>query len=257
MTRSGRRRAGRVGSTVAELPATALVAAPMRKSAILFDIDGTLVDSNDAHVDAWQRAFAAEGYVFSRSEIHAQVGKGGDNLVPSLLPDVGAEIQDRIARTEGEIYKREYLPRVEPFPGAKEILKALVVRGHTIVLASSASRAELDHYVELLDADGLLTGTTSKDDVARSKPCPDIFTVALAQTGRSAASAVVIGDTPYDVIAPRRAGIDAIAVLSGGFQEEELRLAGPMAIYRDVADLGRRYDSSPLRGSKVQAAPPS
>ena len=229
----------------------------MRKSAILFDIDGTLVDSNDAHVDAWQRAFAAEGYMFSRSEIHAQVGKGGDNLVPSLLPEVDAGIQDRIARTEGEIYKHEYLPRVEPFPGAREILRRLAERGHTIVLASSASRAELDHYVDLLDADGLLTGTTSKDDVARSKPCPDIFTAALAQTGRPAASAVVIGDTPYDVIAARRAGIDAIAVLSGGFEEEELRRSRPLAIYRDVAELDRDYESSPLCGPEVEADCPS
>jgi len=223
-----------------------LVGAAMRKRAILFDIDGTLVDSNDAHVEAWQKAFAAEGYAFSRPEIHAQVGKGGDNLVPSLLPDAPAEVRERIAQAEGEIYKREYLKQVEPFPGAKEILRDLVERGHTIVLASSASRTEVDHYVGLLDAEGLLSGTTSKDDVARSKPCPDIFTAALAQTGGRPESAVVIGDTPYDILAARRAGIDAIAVLSGGFEEEELRACGPLAIYRDVAELNASYDSSPL-----------
>jgi HAD superfamily hydrolase (TIGR01509 family) len=224
----------------------ALVGPTMRKRAILFDIDGTLVDSNDAHVDAWQQAFAAEGYAFSRLEIHAQVGKGGDNLVPSLLPDVSTEIQERIARAEGDIYKRDYLPRVEPFAGAKEVLRHLVERGHTIVLASSASRMEVDHYVRLLDAGGLLSGTTSKDDVARSKPCPDIFTAALAQTGGPPESAIVVGDTPYDILAARRAGIDAIAVLSGGFEEQELRFCGPLAIYRGVADLRANYDSSPL-----------
>ena len=174
----------------------ALVGAAMRKRAILFDIDGTLVDSNDAHVEAWQRAFAAEGYAFSRPEIHAQVGKGGDNLVPSLLPDAPTEVQERIARAEGDIYKRDYLKQVEPFPGAKDILRDLVERGHTIVLASSASRPELDHYVGLLDAEGLLSGTTSKDDVARSKPCPDIFTAALAQTGGPPESAIVSAIPP-------------------------------------------------------------
>src|SRR3954451_16091853 len=112
----------------------------MLKRAILFDIDGTLVDSNDAHVEAWHRAFAKEGFVFSRAEIHAQVGKGGDNLVPSLLPDVAADVRERIDRAHGDIFKRDFLPGVEPFAGAKEILNMLVERGHTIVLASSASR---------------------------------------------------------------------------------------------------------------------
>lgn len=218
----------------------------MRKRAILFDIDGTLIDSNDAHVDAWQQAFTAEGYAFSRAEIHGQVGKGGDNLVPSLLPEASPEIQERIARAEGDIYKRDYLPRVEPLAGAKMALKTLVERGHTIVLASSASRPEVDHYIGLLDAEGLLSGTTSKDDVARSKPCPDIFTAALEQTGGKPESVVVVGDTPYDILAARRAGIDAIAVLSGGFEEQELLSCGPLAIYRDVAELIANYDSSPL-----------
>jgi HAD superfamily hydrolase (TIGR01509 family) len=224
----------------------ALVGRAMHKRAILFDIDGTLVDSNDAHVDAWQQAFASEGHAFSRKEIHAQVGKGGDNLVPSLLPDVPQEIQERIAHREGDIYMRDYLPRVEPFPGAKEVLKSLVQRGHTIVLASSASRTELDHYVGLLDAEGLLSGTTSKDDVERSKPCPDIFTAAVAQTGGPRESAIVIGDTPYDILAARKAGIDAIAVLSGGFDEQELLSCKPLAIYSDVTELITNYERTPL-----------
>ena len=220
----------------------------MHKRAILFDIDGTLVDSNDAHVEAWHRAFSADGHAFSRHQIHAQVGKGGDNLVPSLLPNVSAEVQERLAEAEGEIYRREYMPKVEPFEGATEVLKRLAERGHTLVLASSASRAEVDHYVELLDADGLISGTTSKDDVARSKPCPDIFAAALDLTGGLAATAIVIGDTPYDVIAARRAGIDSIAVLSGGFPCDELESCGPVAIYESVLDLERDYDQSPLAG---------
>src|SRR5213595_1990149 len=105
----------------------------MLKRAILFDIHGTLVDSNEAHVEAWRRAFAAEGYSFSRGDIHAQIGKGGDNLVPSLLPDIPAEIQERLAQAEGDIYKREFMPQVEPFEGATEVLRRLAERGHTLV----------------------------------------------------------------------------------------------------------------------------
>jgi len=218
----------------------------MQKRALLFDIDGTLVDSNDAHVEAWHRAFAAEGHLFGRNEIHAQVGKGADNLVPSLLPDASAEIQARLAEAEGEIFRREFMPQVEPFEGVREVLKRLAGRGHTLVLASSASRAEVEYYVDLLDADGLITGTTSRDDVGHSKPCPDIFTVALDLTGGPAASAIVIGDTPYDVLAARRAGIDAIAVLSGGFEPETLASCRPIAIYENVFDLDRNYDASPI-----------
>ena len=225
-----------------ELSLTAPVGFAMLKRAILFDIDGTLVDSNDAHVEAWQRAFAREGYSFTRREIHAQIGKGGDNLLPSLLPGV-FEILAKIDRAQGDIYRRDFLPRVEPFDGAVEALKALAERGHAIVLASSASRIEVDHYVELLDADGLLSGTTSKDDVASSKPCPDIFVSALEHTGYPSENAVVVGDTPFDVIAARRASIEAIAVLSGGFEEHELGLTDRspsinVAELRPIIDLG-------------------
>lgn len=223
----------------------------MQKRGILFDIDGTLVDSNDAHVEAWHQAFLADGYAFSRTEIHAQVGKGGDNLVPSLLPNVPVQIQKRIAEAEGEIFRRDFMPKVEPFEGAGEVLKTLVEREHTLVLASSASRAEVDYYVDLLDADGLITGSTSKDDVSHSKPCPDIFAAALALTGGPAASAIVIGDTPYDVLAARRAGIEAIAVLSGGFTREELAACGPVAIYESVGELARDYQKSPLATDRV------
>jgi HAD superfamily hydrolase (TIGR01509 family) len=229
-----------------ELSLTAPVGFAMLKRAILFDIDGTLVDSNDAHVEAWQRAFAREGYSFTRREIHAQIGKGGDNLLPSLLPGVPSEILAKIDRAQGDIYRRDFLPRVEPFDGAVEALKALAERGHAIVLASSASRIEVDHYVELLDADGLLSGTTSKDDVASSKPCPDIFVSALEHTGYPSENAVVVGDTPFDVIAARRASIEAIAVLSGGFEEHELRSYRPIAIYQNVAELRANYETSVL-----------
>jgi len=218
----------------------------MHKRAILLDIDGTLVDSNDAHVDAWQRALSAEGFVSVRSEIHSQIGKGADNLVPSLIPTAEADLIERLGRAEGEIYTRDYLNTVTPFDGAREVLKMLAKRGHTIVLASSASAAEVSHYVELLDADGILTGTTSKDDVTASKPCADIFVVALDLTAASPEQAVVIGDSPHDITAARRAGIDSIALLSGGFERDTLASLHPLAIYESIGDLAAGYARSPL-----------
>lgn len=218
----------------------------MQKRAILFDIDGTLVDSNDAHVEAWQRAFTAEGFAFTRSQIHAQVGKGADNLVPSLVPDVTDDVQDRLAQAQGEIYKSEFLADVQPFDGAKIVLRRLAEAGQTLLLASSASRAEVDYYIELLDAEGLLSGSTSNDDVPRSKPCPDIFTAALALAGVTADKAVVVGDTPYDILGARRAGLDAIAVLSGGFDRSELASCKPLAIYEDVRGLVATQDAGLL-----------
>lgn len=223
----------------------------MHKRAILFDIDGTLVDSNDAHVDAWQQAFAGEGYRFTRGEIHRQIGKGGDNLVPSLLPDADDALCERLGDAEHAIYTRDFLPGIVPFPGARDALKAMAGRGHTVILASSASGSEIGHYVDLLDAGGLISGTTGRDDVASSKPCPDIFVAALERTGCTPDNAMVIGDTPYDMIAAGRAGIDAIAVLSGGFEEDELRACGAIAVYADVADLAAQYDTSPLGQSSA------
>jgi membrane protein len=218
----------------------------MQKRAILFDLDGTLIDSNNAHVEAWHRVFASHGFQFSRTEIHAQVGKGGDNLVPSLLPDLPAKSQKCLAEAEGELYRREFMRHVEAFEGASEILKRLAERGHSLFFASSASRAEVDHYIDLLDADGVISGATSKDDVRHSKPCPDIFSAALRLTGEAPARAMVIGDTPYDILAAARAGIEATAVLSGGFTREELASSNPVAIYETVAELERDYDQSPL-----------
>jgi membrane protein len=218
----------------------------MPKRAVLFDIDGTLVDSNDAHVEAWCRAFAAEGFHFDRATIHSQVGKGGDNLVPSLIPDAPEDVQDRVERAHGEIYKRDYLGSVRPVPHARDLLLKTSEAEKKVVLASSASRPELDHYVRLLDAHGIIDGATSKDDVGHSKPCPDIFEAALKQAEVPASDAIVVGDTPYDIIAARRTGIETIAVRSGRFPDSVLEAETPVAIYEDAADLLANFESSPI-----------
>jgi membrane protein len=220
----------------------------MPKQAILFDIDGTLVDSNDAHVAAWRQAFLQHGYDFEHGEIHDQIGKGGDNLLPTLNPDAPQEVQDAIDHAHAEIYKRDYLARVRPFPGARDLLLKSKDAGKTVVLASSASGPELDHYVQLLDAGAIIDGATSKDDVEHSKPCPDIFESAVRKAGAEPSQAVVIGDTPYDIVAARRSGIDTIALRSGRFPEDALRAERPIAIYDDVATLLEEFDRSPICG---------
>ena len=216
----------------------------MPKQAILFDIDGTLVDSNDAHIDAWREAFDAAGLEFTREQIHEQIGKGGDNLLPSLAPDLDEEARERIDKLHGDLFKGRYLPHLKPFPGAREILRHAAA-GQKVVLASSASGEELDHHAELLDAKSLVTATTSKDDVEHSKPCPDIFAKALEKSGCvKPEDAIVVGDTPYDIQAAAMIGVPAIGLRSGGFSDEQLKDA--VAIYDDVAALLADYANSPL-----------
>ena len=219
----------------------------MPKQAILFDIDGTLVDSNEAHIDAWLEAFRSAGLDFTREQIHEQIGKGGDNLLPSLAPELDEEERDRIDKRHGDLFKGRYLPHLKPFPGAVEILRHAAAAGQKVVLASSASREELDHHAELLQAKPFLTGTTSKDDVEHSKPAPDIFAKALEKSGcLEPSEAIVVGDTPYDIIAARKLGVPAIGVRSGGFSDEQLNEAGAVALYDDVAALLADYENSPI-----------
>lgn len=218
----------------------------MSKQAILFDIDGTLVDSNEGHVEAWCEAFAAEGYRFDRAIIHEQIGKGADNLIPSVIPDAPDPVKKRIEEAHSRIYKEHYLNTVRPFPGARDLLVKTSDAGRKVLLASSASAPELDHYVRLLDVAEIIDGATSKDDVAHSKPCPDIFEAAARKAKVAPAKALVIGDTPYDILAARRSGIETVALRSGGFPERELEEQRPVAIYDDVAALLRDFEDSPI-----------
>jgi HAD superfamily hydrolase (TIGR01509 family) len=219
-------------------------AAGVPPRAVLFDIDGTLVDTNDLHAAAWREAFAHFGHDVALEDIRWQVGKGGDNLIPALLPDLGDEERARVEAWRGDLYKRGYLPRAVPFPAVRALFERLVADGLQVVLASSSSAAEVGYYLGLIGVEDLVGATTSKDDVASSKPCPDIFEAALQKAGLDPAAAIVVGDSIWDVQAAARAGLGAIGFRSGGFPDDALREAGACALYDGPADLLASYDDS-------------
>lgn len=214
--------------------------------AVLFDIDGTLVDSNEDHVSAWALAFREAGYPREADDIRDQIGKGGDLLVPALIAGVDDDVRNAIAERHGTLFKDMYLDQVRAFDGAVGIIDRVHASGRMVVLASSAERDELRHYVDLLGVADRLAATTSIDDVESSKPEPDIFGAALEKIGVSGDRAIVVGDTPYDIEAALRAGITAIGVTSGPFEEIDLKQAGAVAIYANVSALLRDFDRSPL-----------
>jgi membrane protein len=221
----------------------------MPLKAVFFDIDGTLVDSNESHVFAWEEAFRDHGLLADKSAIRAQIGKGADQLIPSLFPGVTLEQQKEIARRHGEIFRLRYLNQVQPFPHATDLIEMLHAKGIKVILASSAEQADVQHYVELLKLAPFLTGTVSKDDVANSKPAGDIFAAALGQVFPVAASeTLAVGDTPYDVEAALRSEIKTIALRSGGFSGQALAEAGASHIYASVKELFEAFDRSPLQG---------
>jgi membrane protein len=219
----------------------------MAIKAVLFDIDGTLVDSNDHHVAAWQAVFRQIGATFEDQVVHDQIGKGTDMLVPTLLPDTGETEQERMGDEHGRIFKSKYLEQVKPFAAARDLLVRVKDSGRQVVLASSASSDELDHYLELLDAREIVSVSTTSDDVEKTKPAPDIFATALEKLSPLTASeVVVVGDTPYDIEAAAKCGIASVGVRSGKFSDDGLREAGAVALYDDVAALLADFEGSPL-----------
>lgn len=217
-------------------------------SALIFDVDGTLVDSVDLHADAWRRAFQHFGRDIPFERIRREIGKGADQLMPVFLsPEELREFGDALNEHRGELYQREMLPRVRPFPKVPELFQRLRDDGRRIVLASSARQDELDAYIERLGIRQLIEGATSADDVERSKPHPDIFEAALDRLGSvDLREVAVVGDTPYDAEAAAKLGIATIGLLCGGFPEMVLIEAGCIAVYQDPADLLARYGTSPL-----------
>ena len=220
--------------------------------AVIFDVDGTLVDSVDLHAHAWVDAFRDFGHDLSFEEVRSQIGKGGDQLLPVFMS--AGEIADRGAALEehrGKILKAKYLPKITAFPQVRALFDRLLRDGVLIALASSAKPDELAVYARLAGIEGLAAVETTSADAERSKPHPDIFQAAVDQLGNRVGpqDAVVVGDTPYDSQAAGKAGLRAIGLLCGGWPEPELTAAGCVAVFKDPADLLANYARSPLARS--------
>ena len=215
--------------------------------AVIFDIDGTLVDSVDLHARAWQEAFAHFGHQVEFSAVRSQIGKGGDQLMPVFLdPDLLREGGEEISTFRSELFKRDYLPRARAFPGVRSLFQCIKEAGQTVVLASSG-KEEIDHHVKAAEIGDLVDAVTTADDAECSKPEPDIFAAALERIAPlNADQALVVGDSPFDAEAAAKIGLSTTGLLCGGFTEEVLRTAGCLAIYRDPADLHECYQQSPL-----------
>lgn len=220
---------------------------------MILDVDGTLVDSNDAHAQAWKDAFAEAGIEVDYEQIRRSIGMGGDKLMPHVSglskdsPE-GTRISDR----RGHIFKDQYLPHLKPFPGVRELVRRLTNDGHRVVVASSANEDELGPLLEAAGVSTLIQKRTSSDDAAHSKPDPDIVQAALKQSGVEPGAAIMLGDTPYDVEAATRAGIRVVGVECGGWSRQDL--SGATEVYKDPAAILAAYDRSVFSRSKSAAA---
>jgi HAD superfamily hydrolase (TIGR01509 family) len=219
----------------------------MTNRAILFDIDGTLVDSNYLHVEAWSRAFDGVGVSVEAWRIHRSVGMDGDQLLQSLLADADNQTRTH-ARELHSVFYRALSSRLRPFEGARELLQRLTDDGLTVVLATSAPQSELASLREVLQVEDVIDVVTSAEDVETAKPAPDIVEVALERADVAPGDAIIVGDTVWDMKAATQAGVGGVGVRSGGFSKPELLQAGALAVYDNVADLLAKLANSPLLG---------
>jgi phosphoglycolate phosphatase-like HAD superfamily hydrolase len=210
----------------------------------VLDVDGTLVDTNYHHAIAWYRAFREHGLTLPVWRIHRHIGMGGDQLVAAVA---GQRVEDRqgdsIRAAETALYAN-LIGEVEPFTDARRLLELLGDRGHRLVLASSGKRDEVDHYLDLLEARGLVEAWTTSADVDQTKPDPDLVETAVDRVGGG--EAVLVGDSTWDCEAAARAQVPSVAILTGGFSEQELRKAGAGSVFESLGQLCEHLDETPL-----------
>jgi HAD superfamily hydrolase (TIGR01509 family) len=211
---------------------------------VIFDVDGTLVDTNYIHAVTWWEAFRQYELVVPMSRVHRAIGMGSDKLLDHVLPADRDRTADDDVRAAHRALYGEFWTRLRAFEGAAELLRACAGRGLKVVLASSAEESEMKALRAALDAEDAITAATSSDDADESKPAPDIVGVALARAGARPEQAVFVGDTVWDVQACAKAGVPCIAVLTGGISRHELAEAGAVAVYDSVAALLRGLDDS-------------
>lgn len=216
--------------------------------AVLLDVDGTLIDSNDAHARAWVDVGAEFGHPIEYDRVRRMIGMGGDKVMPRLTGlEEDSEEGRRIKERRGEIFRSHYLPELQAFPGVRDLLQRLRDDGRQLVVATSASEKDLKALLAQAGLEDLIDDATNADQAEESKPDPDIVEAALKKTGEPADRVVMLGDTPYDVEAAGRAGVRIIALRCGGWGDEEL--AGASSIHADPAELLRHYESTLLGGS--------
>jgi HAD superfamily hydrolase (TIGR01509 family) len=216
--------------------------------AVLLDVDGTLIDSNDLHAEAWRVVLDEAGFHLPFERIRGLIGMGGDKLLPALTNIASESAQGKaLSERRTALFLREYVPRVRVLPGARALVDRIRAAGQQPVVATSANVPELSALLARAGLSDLLTSATTSDDAESSKPDPDIVQAALAIARVKPTEAAMIGDTPYDLKAAARAGVMFLGVRSGGYDDHALR--GARAIYEDAAELVARYDGSPLGGA--------
>src|SRR5436190_6495002 len=216
-------------------------------TAAVLDVDGTLVDTNYHHAIAWYRAFRRHGVTLPVWRIHRHIGMGGDQLVAALCGDeVETRLGDAVRESEGGLYM-DLIDEVQPLEGARELIAELGEHADRVVLASSAKQDEVDHYLDLLDARELADAWTTSADVESTKPEPDLVRAALEAV--EADSGLMMGDTTWDCEAAGWAGLPAVAVMTGGFSERELRDAGAVAVFESLGELRAALPELPVIGA--------
>ncbi|MBA3454626.1 MAG: HAD family hydrolase [Deltaproteobacteria bacterium] len=221
-----------------------------RYDAVLLDVDGTLVDSNDAHAHAWVEVLAAHGFDVAYPVARRMIGMGGDRLIAEVGgPARGTKENEKIGKARAELFRKNWLQHVKPLPGARELVLRLRAEGYKYAIASAAKAEELKPLLEIAELVDLCEIKTTSSDVEESKPDPEIVEAAVAKLPVDRSRTVMIGDTPYDLEAASGASVDLIGVTSGGWSIEEL--GGAVAVYRDPADLLAHWSESPLGRATV------
>lgn len=218
----------------------------MELQAVILDVDGTLVLSNDAHAQAWVKSFAAYGYEVSFEQVRPLIGMGGDQLIPIIVPGLNDQEGDgkEIAAQRKKLIIEHFGPSLAPTPGSRDLILRMQEAGLKLIIASSASSEELSVLLKAAQVDDLLDEATTSSDAEASKPAPDIVEAALGKLKMQPNQVVMIGDTPYDLQSAKAADVELIAVRCGGFKDQQLQMA--LAIYDDPADILAHYDSSLL-----------
>lgn len=214
--------------------------------AVLLDIDGTLLDSNEAHARSWVTVLERHGHPFGDEQVRPLIGKGGDKLLFELVGIAdGSDEAEQLSADRRELFRQDLLPTLQPTPGARALLQRFVAEGLRLVVATSAGGDELHDLLRRAGVDDLIDAAASSSDAKASKPDPDIVQAALRKAGLAPGRAVMLGDTPHDIEAAKRAGVRCVALRCGGAWDDA-SFADAAAIYDDPADLLRHYDESPF-----------